>query len=447
MGYAIGLIGAWTTLVLLGLVAVLACLQNYVYSEMASMFVDKVGGISMYAHQGWRRRSTLVGPVATYGYWFSWSSSLAIYGLQIGKLVQSEWFPDQTWTFSTGLAEIGLPHVIALGVLVAGWALNVLGMRPAMWIMYVTGVLVLIPIVVFAAAPLFSSAWSLSNLHWDLSASGAPGWKTALAWMFVLAWSVYGIEAVASFVPEFRDTIRDSKIALRLAGIFVIAVYVIVPFGIGGMVDQADVAANPVTFYLGLFEKIFPGGDIVMTICLIAGLVLLMVMTTAEGGRVLHGSAMEGLTIRQLGELNRFKVPGRAMSLDLIVNVILILFVGEALAVIVAGIVGYLLCHILSLTGFLNLRRDEPNAERPIKLGRQWLYIAAFLIVVDTAMLVVGALSASITGYGSIKELVIGVVVLSISVVLYAYRRIVQDKQPWIWREPATAVEADLVNR
>ena len=447
MGYAIGLIGAWTTLDLLGLVAVLACLQNYVYSEMASMFVDKVGGISMYAHQGWRRRSTLVGPVATYGYWFSWSSSLAIYGLQIGKLVQSEWFPDQTWTFSTGLAEIGLPHVIALGVLVAGWALNVLGMRPAMWIMYVTGVLVLIPIVVFAAAPLFSSAWSLSNLHWDLSASGAPGWQTALAWMFVLAWSVYGIEAVASFVPEFRDTIRDSKIALRLAGIFVIAVYVIVPFGIGGMVDQADVAANPVTFYLGLFEKIFPGGDIVMTICLIAGLVLLMVMTTADGGRVLHGSAMEGLTIRQLGELNRFKVPGRAMSLDLIVNVILILFVGEALAVIVAGIVGYLLCHILSLTGFLNLRRDEPNAERPIKLGRQWLYIAAFLIVVDTAMLVVGALSASITGYGSTKELVIGVVVLSISVVLYAYRRIVQDKQPWIWREPATAVEADLVNR
>src|SRR6478672_4300677 len=96
MGYAIGLIGAWTTLVLLGVVAVLACLQNFVYSEMASMFVDKVGGI------------------ATYGYWFSWSSSLAIYGLQIGKLVQSEWFPNQTWTFSTGLATVGLPHVIAL---------------------------------------------------------------------------------------------------------------------------------------------------------------------------------------------------------------------------------------------------------------------------------------------------------------------------------------------
>ncbi|MFC9357172.1 APC family permease [Rhodococcus sp. NPDC057014] len=445
MGYAIGLIGAWTTLVLLGAVAVLACLQNFIYSEMASMFVDKVGGISMYAHQGWRTRSTLVGPLATYGYWFSWSSSLAIYGLQIGKLVQAEWFPEQTWTFSTGLATIGLPHVIALGVLVMGWGLNVLGMRPAMWLMYATGALVLVPIVVFAAAPLLSDNWSMSNLHWDIAASGEAGWRTAIAWMFVLAWSVYGIEAVASFVPEFRDTIRDSRIALRLAGFFVIAVYILVPFGVGGLVDQADVAENPVSFYLTVFESLFPGGDIVMAICLIAGLVLLMVMTTADGGRVLHGSAREGLTIKQLGELNRFKVPGRAMSLDLLVNVILILFVGEALAVIVAGIVGYLICHILSLTGFLNLRRDEPDAPRPIKLGKQWLYIAGLLVVIDTIMVVVGALSASITGYGSTKELIVGVFVLSLSIVLYAYRRVVQDGQPWVWKEPASAVEADFV--
>ncbi|CUR58012.1 putative amino acid transporter [metagenome] len=447
MGYAIGYIGAWTALVLLGAVAIIACLQNYIYSEMAGMFHDKVGGISMYAHQGWRTRSTLVGPVATYGYWFAWSSSLAIYGLQIGTLVQAEWFPDQTWTFSTGLATVGFPHLVALGVLVLGWALNVLGMRPAMWIMYVTGVLVLIPIVVFTLAPVISGDWSLSNMHWDIAASGFPGWRTAIAWMFVLAWSVYGIEAVASFVPEFRDTVRDSRIALRLAGIFVIAVYILVPFGVGGMVDQADVAANPVSFYLSAFESLFPGGDIVMTICLIAGLMLLMVMTTADGGRVLHGSALGGLTIKQLGELNRFKMPGRAMSLDLVVNVFLILFVGEALAVIVAGIMGYILCHILSLTGFLNLRRDEPDAERPIKLGRQWIYIAGALAVFDTVLLVVGALSANITGYGGTKELVIGIFVLSLSVVLYAYRRVIQDGQAFVWREPAAAVEAEMVDR
>lgn len=445
MGYAIGYIGAVSALVLLTTVAVVACLQNFIYSEMAGMFSDKVGGISMYANQGWRTRTTLVGPLATYGYWFAWSSSLAIYGLQIGTLVQAEWFPDQTWTFSTGLATIGFPHMVALGVLVLGWLLNVLGMRPAMWLMYATGVLVLIPIVVFALAPLFANDWSLSNMHWDLDASGSSGFRTAVAWMFVLAWSVFGIEAVASFVPEFRDTVRDSRIALRLAGLFVLAVYFFVPLGVGGLVDQEDVAAEPVSFYLGAFDSLFPGGDWIMTICLIAGLMLLMIMTTADGGRVLHGSALEGLTIKQLGVMNRFKVPGRAMSLDLVVNVILILFVGEALAVIVAGILGYILCHILSLTGFLNLRRDEPDAARPIRLGRQWLYVAGALAIFDTILLVVGALSANITGYGGTKELVIGIVVLSFSLVLFAYRRIVQDGQPWVWREPATAVEKDLV--
>ncbi|GIF17827.1 amino acid transporter [Actinoplanes tereljensis] len=443
MGYAIGYIGAWTALFLLGIVAVVACLQNFIYSELAGMFKDKVGGISMYANQGWRTRSTLVGPIATYGYWFAWSSSLAIYGLQIGTLVQAEWFPGQTWTFSTGLATVGFPHMVALGVLVLGWLLNVLGMRPAMWIMYATGVLVLIPILVFAFAPLFADSWSLSNLHWDIAASGFPGWRTAIAWMFVLAWSVYGIEAVASFVPEFRDTVRDSRIALRLAGVFVIAVYLLVPFGVGGMVDQAKVAEEPVSFYLGAFQSLFPGGDVIMTICLIAGLMLLMVMTTADGGRVLHGSALEGLTVKQLGELNRFKVPGRAMSLDLVVNVILILFVGEALAVIVAGILGYILCHILSLTGFLNLRRDQPDAERPIKLGKQWVAVAAVLALFDTVLLVVGALSAQITGYGGTKELIIGVLVLSVSVLLYLYRRIVQDGERFVWREKVLAEVAE----
>ncbi len=446
LGYAIGFIGAWTAVALLAVVAVVAALQNYIYTELAGMFKDKVGGISMYAHQGWRTRLSLVGPLATYGYWFAWSSSLAIYGLQIGTLVQAEWFPNQTWTVRVGAVDLGFAHFVALGTLVLGWALNVLGMRIAMWIMYLTGVLVLIPIVLFALAPLISPDWQISNLHWDIQASGFPEWQTAIAWMFVLAWSVYGIEAVASFVPEFRDTVRDTRIALRLAGLFVIGVYILVPFGIGGLVDQAAVAEDPVTFYLGAFKNLIPGGDWIMTISLLAGLMLLMVMTTADGGRVLHGSALEGLSIKQLGKLNRFGAPGRAMTMDLIVNVVLIVFVGNALAVIVAGIMGYMLAHILSLTGFINLRRDFPDANRPIRLRNSWVGVAAVLAAFDIVLLVVGASSAGITGYGGINEVIIGILVLSISVVLYYWRRVHQDKLSWIWREPRSTVEAEFAS-
>ncbi len=53
----------------------------------------QVGGISLYAHEGWRRYFSLVGPVATFGYWFAWSSVLALFGIVIGSLIQAEWSP------------------------------------------------------------------------------------------------------------------------------------------------------------------------------------------------------------------------------------------------------------------------------------------------------------------------------------------------------------------
>ena len=37
------------------------------------MFPEKSGGLSMYANEGWRKYTTLVGPIATFGYWIGWS--------------------------------------------------------------------------------------------------------------------------------------------------------------------------------------------------------------------------------------------------------------------------------------------------------------------------------------------------------------------------------------
>ncbi|MHA3724982.1 APC family permease [Leucobacter sp. HY1910] len=439
MGYAIGAVGGWTTLALLGAVAIIACLQNFIYSELAGMFPRIVGGIAAYANEAWRSRTTIVGPLAAFGYWFAWSSSLAIYGIQIGSLVQAQWFPEQTWTISTGLADIGFAHFVGLGVLVLGWILNILGMRVAMWLMYVTGAVILIPIIVFALAPFFSGQWDVANLEWGLADSGEAGWTTWIAWMFVLAWSVYGVESVASFTPEYKRPVSDTRRALRLAGVFVIAVYVLVPLGVGGLADRQDVISDPVAFYSGLFENLLPGSGPVVTICLIAGLMLLMMMTTADGGRVLQGSAEQGLTIKQLGELNRFGMPARAMTFDLVLNVILIVFVGEALAVITAGIMGYILCHVLALSGFVLLRIDRPHAPRPIRLGKAWVYVAALLAIVDLSVWAIGTANAEITGYGGPREILIAVFVLATSIVLYAIRRVGQDKQPWVWRNPRSA--------
>lgn len=436
LGYAIGAIGAIPAMILSGAAAIFAAMQNNIYAEMASMFPKRTGGIAMFAHEGWKNKFVFMGPIAAFGYWFAWASALSIYGLQIGELIQAQWFPDQAWYFTFGAVNVGLAHFIAIGVIAVSWALNVLGMRPAMWIIYLTGFLVLIPIVVFAAAPLLSSAWSADNLTSDWSGGGFPVWQAVVAWALVQAWAVYGIEAVATFTPEFKDSVKDSRKALRIAGIFVIVAYFLVPYGVGGLVGQPEVAENPVAFYVGAFESVLGGAGPFMTLCIIAGLVLLVVMTTADGGRVLHGSAESGLTIKQLGKMNRFGMPSRAMSLDLILNVILILFVGSVLAVLVAGIIGIIVAHILALSAYVMLRRRKVFPNRGTKLSPIWTAIGGIICVINLIVLVLGSLNAEVTGYGTIRELLLGLSILAISVLLYIYRRVVQDKKKLVMRDP-----------
>ncbi|TMJ93835.1 MAG: amino acid permease, partial [Actinobacteria bacterium] len=113
LGYTIGSVGAWGALALWAVSCAIGVLMNYMYAEMAAMFPDKPGGIALYAHEGWRRYFSLIGAIATFGYWFAWSSVLAIFGETIGYLVQAQWAPGQTWSVQVGSVAIGLPHVIA----------------------------------------------------------------------------------------------------------------------------------------------------------------------------------------------------------------------------------------------------------------------------------------------------------------------------------------------
>ena len=62
------------------------------------MFPNKSGGVALYAHEAWRKYTTLIGPLATFGYWIGWSVVLAVNGLVAGTLIQAEWFSDSTWS-------------------------------------------------------------------------------------------------------------------------------------------------------------------------------------------------------------------------------------------------------------------------------------------------------------------------------------------------------------
>jgi amino acid transporter len=445
LGYSIGALGGWGAMTLWAISMLIGTFSNWIYSETAAMFPDKPGGIALYAHEGWRRYFSLVGPVATFGYWFAWSTVLSIFGIVIGSLVQARWAPGQTWgwqPFSTA-PHIGLPHVIAIAAIVAVWLFNIFGIRPAVWVGYITGALLMIPLAVFIVVPYLTGDWHSSNLHWSISGPWG-GWKLAIVYLYVMGWSAYGVETCATFAPEYKDTARDTSLALRSAAIFSLAVYALLPMGITGAIGEKAAVNDPVSFYVPAFEKIVGGwGSGVMVVLLIASLLLSMNTATADGSRALYGIARDDMTIKQLYHLNRFHVPSRAMTLDMVMNILLVLLVGNTLSILVAGNLGYISAHFFALTGFLLLRKDRPNWPRPIRLPAIWVPIAAVLAVVNLVLIVIGASSSELTGYGGAKETWIGVGVLAFSIVLFAYRRLVQDGRPIRLREETPAVPVE----
>ncbi len=252
------------------------------------MFPNQSGGISLYANEAWRKYTTLVGPIATFGYWIGWSVVLAIFGKIIGDLIVSRWFPHSTWTVNDGIVHLGLAHFIAIGVIIMVWAFNIFGIRPMKGLTYVTGGLLSLVLLFFIVVPYFTGDWHSSNVHATFTGPWG-GTKLIFVWLFILGWSSWACEVCATFAPEYKSE-RDMHIALRSSAIFVVGVFFLVPLGLGGVTGVPSAATAEGQFYTTALQTI--AGHTLGTfllICLIASLILSMSSSTADGSRALFG--------------------------------------------------------------------------------------------------------------------------------------------------------------
>jgi amino acid transporter len=443
LGGSIGALGTAGAFVLWTISIILGSLQNNIHAELAAMFPSKSGGIALYAHEAWRKYLTAIGPLATFGYWIGWSVVLSVNGLVAGALIHSQWFSDNDWASSSAGFDFSLPIVIGIGLIVLVWLFNVFGVRPAVWFGYVTGALLCIPCFVLMVFPYLTGDWNSANFTWGIGEGG--GLALALTWLYFMCWSAYGIEVVATFAPEFHDTERDTAKALRVSALFCVAVYALVPLGLGGVLSTEQVTAGvlDLSFYGAAFD-ILVGSTLsdLMILCIVGGLVLSMNTATMDGSRALYGIAKDGMTIKQLGTLNRFHVPARAMTLDALINILLITYLAGVLEILAVSNVGYVFATVTALAGFVLLRRDRPNWPRPIRLPNYWVPIGAVLAFINLVFLIAGGFIYSggflgIEGYGyGWDKTRTGLLVLLAAIILWAWRRIVQDKQPLHLREP-----------
>ncbi|HEV8651972.1 MAG TPA: APC family permease [Actinomycetes bacterium] len=434
LGASIGTLGALGAFVLWTLSMLIGVAQNKIYSEPATMFPDRSGGIPIYAHEGWRRYCTFVGPMAAIGYWAGWTVVLAINGLVIGSLVQAQWFPNATWTIDVGVT-LTLPRLIAILLIVAVWAFNALGVKPALWVAYVTAALLVIPLALFMIFPYLTGYFRPHNLTWlvdDTGGSLGNSWRLALVWFYLMGWSSYGVESAATFAPEYQDPEHDTALALRRSAAFSLVVYALLPLGVGGVLSADKIAAGAVdySFYVAAINKMIGVGANFILPLLIAAFILAMNTATMDGSRALYGISKTGMTIKWLGRLNRFHVPARAMTVDMVVNIVVVLTLTNTIAILAASNLGYILCHVFALTAILLLRRDLATWPRPLPLSSLWLWVAGILAAANLAFVLIGAPSFSLTGYGGYKELLIGLLTLVAACVLYAYRRVAEDREP-----------------
>ncbi len=423
LGASIAGLGGWGAAVLWAISMVIAFVVNWIYIELSTMFPESSGGIAGFAAEAWKSRAPWLAPVAGVGYWLPWGSNLATYGALTGLIIQSQWFPDQTWELSLGPIHLSFPILIGLGVIFVLYGINVIGVRVTMTFVYITAAILLIPLFVFIVLPVFSSGWNPGALTWKLE--GWEGLHTAVVWLYVMAWTTLGVEVCTTFASEYRDPVKDTARAIRAAALFCLGVFFLVPITLGGFAGEEAIGKDPATFFVGAFAKLV-GSDAaanVMVLCLIASLVLVMLTSVADSSRVLFNMGKEGVTVRAVGKLDRRGIPMRALNVMLVLNIVLLVVLQQPLAIIVTGNLGYVLTHVLAVSGFALLRKDRPDAVRPIRLPNIFVPISIVLAVLLAVIVVVGATGFSITGYGGVLELSIAIGILALGVVIWAFVR------------------------
>ncbi len=440
--------------------ALLGSLQAYIYAEPATMFPTKSGGLSMYAMEGWRKYFSAAGPIATFGYWFAWSSVLAIYGGIIGTLLIARFwassaadvthvlFFDVTWARAIGAVCILMCFIF-----------NIRGMRPAVWFSYVTGAMMVIPCLALAIVPFINGTFNNFTLQGNFIPASVKYYGNApttfneialgIVWFWVIGWSTYGPEACATFAPEYYDTNHDTRKAIASSGAFITVLALLLPLTIVGVLGTTAIAADTtyiayLTTALDTVVGNFLGGLFVVFIC--GGLLLSMNTATMDGSRALYGMATEGLTIKQLARLNKYHVPGRAMAIDLVLNLCLLFFAPTLLFILVAGNIGYVLAHVLALSAVLLLRKDRPDWPRPFRLNRGWIAIAWVALFINIVCTIFGVIYMKYTGYlvkgtdvtGYLPQaLLVGVLTLVVAIVGYVIGQ-KQNGRPVRLQDPST---------
>ena len=310
----------------------------------------------------------------------------------------------------------------------------------------VLALLSMIPLTFIAVAWIFNpSVVNFGELagfkHLDGSSffAGMSGYnwlQVYIAYGFLLTWNVIAMEAAACYIGECGNPDHDAKIAMNLEGGYGVFIYTLIPIAfivvLGSHALSDATLADPKTIFVTFAGKILPGigGEVlnwIIAFMLIVALALSALNAIMGSGRALYQMALDGEFPTFFTKVNEHGVPARAMSLNVIVSLLVVLL-GGAVEIYSFSNVGYTVSFIPVLIGYFLLRQDKPDQRRPFRLPEYMKYVALLLAAVYFVFWLFGGLWYSKIGNVEVYYW-LGWATLLAYLPFYWYRVYVEDRR------------------
>src|SRR5262245_49892303 len=343
----------WAVSVLMGFV------QSFTYAEIAGLFPNKSGGVSVCGAAAWLKYGKFFGSLSVWCYWLAWTPVLSLgSAIAAGYILNGvapipgvdspqvlAWLADpanagrtateavaaltptlQTWALirfeipGATVFSIGAPFFIGVVLMLIVFAIQHRGILGTARVQTVVGLVIVIVMLIFGIVPLLQgkvtsdsfSPFVPINGAWDLT-----GWTLVLGGMFIASWSTYAFETAICYTREFKNPAVDTYKAIFYAGLLCLVMYILVPFTVQGVLDVAGMTDPSVVAGTGVataMAHMIGGGrtvEGVLVILMVLALVLSIMTAMAGSARTLYQGSVDGYLPHYLSHVNSHGAPTR----------------------------------------------------------------------------------------------------------------------------------------
>jgi amino acid transporter len=407
-------------------------------AELAAMMPDRTGGLPSYAVETFKDLGPAVarhvGGVSAWSYGLGWFPVAPINMILAARYIAKLWniplgreFTPISATISTNVLIISVAGLLVLFIPCY------LGIRLGAGFATLLGIVSMVPLTLLIFLPFAKPStlqWgNVAGFHLANPASGT--FSFFISWIFIMTWSVLGMEASACYIGECRNPARDSKIAMTASGFYGLFVYVTIPLMLVVVLGRAE--TDPLTALLAYTEAIVGSGGWLkwsIGIPLVVALLLSVLNAIMGCGRSLYQVAHDGLLPKLFEHRNRHGVPDCAMGFNLACSLVVVFF-GSPFEIYIFSNMGYLLSVSLALIGYFLYRHNHPHVHRPVRMPAFFKHVALPLGVFFLFVWIYGGYHACDIAVAAGKRwlFVLGLGVISLYAPLYAYRRLIDDRR------------------